>query len=149
MYKNKGFPGIFTVPLSGEPHSYSKLEGSKKTRALILLHKNEDNENNQAFLQRFLKAIPFMDEESEVDLVFLESTPNWPTIRDAFPHCMFFLFIGFTYAEIGFQFGQTTYELIRFRARYMMQVPELEKWKDNKDLKLQIWQQLKTVKNLP
>jgi hypothetical protein len=148
MYKNKGFPGVFTVTLSGEKCPRLHLQESNEIRALILLHKNEDTPENNTFLERFYTAIPFAEDESEVKVLFTDSSPQWSAIHEAYPNCGFILLIGFSYSNIGLQFGKATGQLLSFRSRHLMEVPELKKWKDDKQLKLQIWQQLKTLETL-
>lgn len=148
MYKNKGFPGVFTVSLRGEIVESPQLRPSEEIRALILLQKNEDTPDNHTFLERFLAAIPFITDHSEVKLMFTDSCPSWTTIREAYPNCKFIMLLGFSYENIGLQFRQAVGQLLPFRSFHFMELPKLEEWKDNKELKLHIWQQLKTIETL-
>ena len=149
MYKYQGFPGRFTIPLRSAGRPEVSLEKTTRTQVLILLQKDEKSDSNHNFLERLIESIPFLEDKKNVSILFLPQAPNWKAIKTAFPSCVFIFSIGFHYADLNLQLKAPFYQMVRFRSQFFITTPSLSEWKNNKQVKLHIWQQLKSIEKLP
>jgi|SRR6056297_2645476 len=149
MYNKQSFSKPFTVPLRGITNTAMELSGSPQAQIVIFLQKEDDTPENKVFIEKFIKAIPFRNDETEIALSYVDHPPSWKQIQSAFPQFYLLLCIGFPFSELQLQFPSSPYLLFKFKSHFLMQVPTLDVWKENKKAKMQIWNELKTIPLLP
>lgn len=149
MYNIQRFSGPFTVPLRGIENTTQELTGSPKAQIVILLQKEDETEENHRFLQKFIEAIPFKHEDTKVAVLYVESPPSWSQVQKAFPEFYALLSIGFDFSELELQFRSAPYLLVKFKSHFLMRVPTLAEWKEDKNAKMRIWKELKTIPSIP
>ena len=149
MYNSHSFSKPFTVPLRGRRNTTQELSGSPQASIVIFLQKEDDTPENKVFIEKFIEAIPFRNDETEIALSYVDQPPSWKQIQKAFPQFYLLLSIGFSFSEFQLQFPSSPYLLFKFKSHFLMQVPTLNVWKEDKKAKMQIWSELKTIPPLP
>ncbi len=149
MYNKQSFSNLFTVPLRGTPSTPQELSGSPQAQIVIFLQKEDDTPENNLFIQKFIEAIPFRNDDTEVALSYVDHPPSWSQIQSAFPQFYTLLSVGFSFSDLQLQFPSSPYLLVKFKSHFLMQVPALDTWIEDKKAKLRIWNELKTIPTLP
>ncbi len=148
MTNQPRFSPSFTIPLVDKKKIDNIFDKEEKTQIIIIRKSRGESSNTNDFLNKFVQSIPFKNEKTVVSSFIMEKAPNWPSIVESFPKSYFIMIIGFSYLELGLQIQPTAFIIQHFRGRYLLQTPSLEGWMDDKQIKLQIWNELKRVPSI-
>jgi hypothetical protein len=148
MTKQPKFSPSFTIPLVDEKESDNIFDKEEKTQIIIIRNSHGESSKRNDFSNKFIQSIPFKNEKTGVSSFIMEKAPNWSNIVESFPQSYFIMIIGFSYLDLGLQIRPKAFIIQNFRGRYLLRTPPLEEWMDNKQIKLQIWNELKRVPGL-
>lgn len=148
MTNHPSFLLSFTIPLVDEKKSNNSIEKDETTQIIILRNSQCVSQATNDFLGKFIESFPFKDESTGVSVLSFDTAPHWSDIRAAFPKGYFVMIEGFSYLDLGLQLRPKSLLIQKFRQHYFLQTPCVDQWMDTKQIKLQIWKELKRVPNI-
>jgi hypothetical protein len=148
MTNPPSFLSSFTIPLVDEKQSNNSIEKDETAQIIILRNSKYISPASDDFLATFIDSIPFKNESTGISVISIDKAPHWSDITAAFPKAYFVMISGFSYLDVGLQIRPKSFLIQKFRQHYLLQTPPVEQWMNTKQIKLQIWNELKRVPNI-